>query len=179
VTSRDGWRPLVTGDSGAASHRAHPPPIWSAGRSHAIQASGVAAVLVTLVLAARDQARAESPRGSATVKACSGEREPGGKPLVDVLLADHALFHLEADLRWIDLTSARLAELAAVVNPERAPMARRLHVRGQQDKRNTLRHCWHSRARPATGRLGSTSLRRWLSGLAPLLCAAAFASQRS
>lgn len=40
--------------------------------------------------------------------------------LVDVLLADHALFHLEADLRWIDLTSARLTELAAVVNPERA-----------------------------------------------------------
>jgi DNA-binding PadR family transcriptional regulator len=35
--------------------------------------------------------------------------------LVDVLLADHALFHLEADLRWIDLTSARLTELAAVV----------------------------------------------------------------
>ena len=40
--------------------------------------------------------------------------------LVDVLLADHALFHLEADLRWIDLTSARLAELAAVVTSERA-----------------------------------------------------------
>ena len=36
-------------------------------------------------------------------------------PLVDVLLADHALFHLEADLRWIDLTSARLAELAETV----------------------------------------------------------------
>ena len=36
-------------------------------------------------------------------------------PLVDVLLADHALFHLEADLRWIDLTSARQAELAEVV----------------------------------------------------------------
>jgi len=39
-------------------------------------------------------------------------------PLVDTLLADHALFHLEADLRWIDLTSARLKELAeAVRNP--------------------------------------------------------------
>jgi DNA-binding PadR family transcriptional regulator len=37
--------------------------------------------------------------------------------LVDVLLADHALFHLEADLRWIDLTSVRLNELAeAVIN---------------------------------------------------------------
>jgi DNA-binding PadR family transcriptional regulator len=38
--------------------------------------------------------------------------------LVDVLLADHALFHLEADLRWIDTTSARLSELATLVNRE-------------------------------------------------------------
>ena len=36
-------------------------------------------------------------------------------PLVDALLADHGLFHLEADLRWIDLTSARLTELAETV----------------------------------------------------------------
>jgi DNA-binding PadR family transcriptional regulator len=40
-------------------------------------------------------------------------RRRGG--LVDALLADHALFHLEADLRWIDLTSARLSNLAEVV----------------------------------------------------------------
>jgi DNA-binding PadR family transcriptional regulator len=30
----------------------------------------------------------------------------------DALLADHALFHVEADLRWIDLTTARLSALA-------------------------------------------------------------------
>ncbi|MGA5817855.1 PadR family transcriptional regulator [Kitasatospora sp. NPDC094028] len=36
-------------------------------------------------------------------------------PLVDALLADHGLFHLEADLRWIDLTVARLDVLAAEV----------------------------------------------------------------
>ena len=35
--------------------------------------------------------------------------------LVEGLLADHALFHLDADLRWIDLTAARLAPLAAEV----------------------------------------------------------------
>ena len=34
---------------------------------------------------------------------------------VDGLLADHALFHLEADLRWIELTSARLDALAKAV----------------------------------------------------------------
>ena len=27
------------------------------------------------------------------------------------LLADYALFHLEADLRWLDLTAARVDEL--------------------------------------------------------------------
>jgi DNA-binding PadR family transcriptional regulator len=35
--------------------------------------------------------------------------------LVDALLADHGLFHLEADLRWIDITSARLSNLAEMV----------------------------------------------------------------
>jgi len=35
--------------------------------------------------------------------------------VVDRLLADHGLFHLEADLRWIDLTSARLQALAETV----------------------------------------------------------------
>ena len=32
--------------------------------------------------------------------------------LVGALLADHGLFHLEADLRWIDVTAARLSQLA-------------------------------------------------------------------
>jgi DNA-binding PadR family transcriptional regulator len=35
--------------------------------------------------------------------------------LVDALLADHGLFHLEADLRWIDTTIARLDALAEAV----------------------------------------------------------------
>jgi DNA-binding PadR family transcriptional regulator len=35
--------------------------------------------------------------------------------LVEALLADHGLFHLEADLRWIDVTSARLSSLAEMV----------------------------------------------------------------
>jgi DNA-binding PadR family transcriptional regulator len=32
--------------------------------------------------------------------------------LIGALLADHGLFHLEADLRWIDMTAARLPALA-------------------------------------------------------------------
>jgi DNA-binding PadR family transcriptional regulator len=35
--------------------------------------------------------------------------------LMDAVLADHGLFHLEADLRWIDVTSARLTALAEMV----------------------------------------------------------------
>jgi len=35
--------------------------------------------------------------------------------LVDALLADHGLFHLEADLRWIDLTEARLTSVAKAI----------------------------------------------------------------
>jgi DNA-binding PadR family transcriptional regulator len=35
--------------------------------------------------------------------------------LVDALLADHGLFHLEADLRWIDTTAARLGALTVMV----------------------------------------------------------------
>jgi hypothetical protein len=34
---------------------------------------------------------------------------------IEGLLADHALFHLEADLRWIDLTEARLQALKEMV----------------------------------------------------------------
>jgi DNA-binding PadR family transcriptional regulator len=32
--------------------------------------------------------------------------------LADQLICDHALFHLEADLRWLELTTTRLDELA-------------------------------------------------------------------
>ena len=38
-----------------------------------------------------------------------------GGGLLDVLRADYGLFHLEADLRWIDVTTARLGALAKEV----------------------------------------------------------------
>jgi hypothetical protein len=34
---------------------------------------------------------------------------------MDTLVADYGLFHLTADLSWIDATSARLSELAELV----------------------------------------------------------------
>ena len=42
-------------------------------------------------------------------------RRKQGGDLADQLICDHALFHLEADLRWLELTTARLDELAAAV----------------------------------------------------------------
>ncbi len=36
--------------------------------------------------------------------------------LMDILLADHGLYHLEADLRWMDHTAARLDMLAQEVH---------------------------------------------------------------
>jgi DNA-binding PadR family transcriptional regulator len=37
--------------------------------------------------------------------------------LADALLADYGLYHLEADLRWIDIAEGRLAALANEVRP--------------------------------------------------------------
>ena len=39
-----------------------------------------------------------------------------GDDMMDVFLADYGLFHLEADLRWIDMTAARLGALAEAVH---------------------------------------------------------------
>src|SRR4051812_10842511 len=42
----------------------------------------------------------------ARMRELTAQRRAGG--LADALVADYALFHLEADLRWIDLTASRL-----------------------------------------------------------------------
>ncbi|MEU1628704.1 PadR family transcriptional regulator [Streptomyces sp. NPDC020096] len=42
-------------------------------------------------------------------------RRKSGGDLADQLVCDHALFHLEADLRWLELTAARLDQLAKEV----------------------------------------------------------------
>jgi DNA-binding PadR family transcriptional regulator len=42
-------------------------------------------------------------------------RRKAAGDLADQLICDHALFHLEADLRWLELTAARLDELEGEV----------------------------------------------------------------
>jgi DNA-binding PadR family transcriptional regulator len=43
------------------------------------------------------------------------QRKQDNGDLATQLICDHALFHLEADLRWLDLTAARLDALAETV----------------------------------------------------------------
>jgi hypothetical protein len=42
-------------------------------------------------------------------------RRKASGDIADQLVCDHALFHLEADLRWLELTAARLDQLAEEV----------------------------------------------------------------
>jgi hypothetical protein len=44
------------------------------------------------------------------------------KSTQDVLLADYQLFHIEADLRWLDHTESRLATLADEVRDGAGPI---------------------------------------------------------
>ena len=39
-------------------------------------------------------------------------------PLATALLADYATYHLEADLRWLEMTSARIDDLRAQIRNE-------------------------------------------------------------
>lgn len=50
----------------------------------------------------------------ARMRELTAARRAGGLP--DVLLADFALFHLEADIRWLDMTEARIAQIEQQVD---------------------------------------------------------------
>lgn len=47
-------------------------------------------------------------------------RRKSSGDFIDHLICDHALFHLEADLRWLELTAARLNELGERVRARQA-----------------------------------------------------------
>jgi DNA-binding PadR family transcriptional regulator len=72
-------------------------------------------VVLSLMLGRPAEAYLDVQRAAhlARMRELTEVKQKGG--VVDVLLADHGLFHLEADLRWIDLTAARLAVLAEEV----------------------------------------------------------------
>lgn len=72
-------------------------------------------VVLALMLGRSAQAYLDTQRAAhiQRMRELTAAKRSGG--LMDVLLADHGLFHLEADLRWIDVTSARLGALAEMV----------------------------------------------------------------
>jgi hypothetical protein len=74
-----------------------------------------AKVVLALMLERDAQAYLDAQRGAhlQRMRELTEVKRSGG--LVDALLADHGLFHLEADLRWIDLTAARLDALRTEV----------------------------------------------------------------
>jgi DNA-binding PadR family transcriptional regulator len=53
----------------------------------------------------------------ARMRELTARRRAGG--IAEALVTDYALFHLEADLRWINLTGSRLAQLAEEVTDDR------------------------------------------------------------
>jgi DNA-binding PadR family transcriptional regulator len=76
--------------------------------------------VVLALLSGRDADRfldAQRAAHLARMRELTARRRAGG--LADALVSDYALFHLEADLRWIDLTASRLAQLAEEVTRDR------------------------------------------------------------
>lgn len=63
--------------------------------------------------AAEDVLDAQRAAHLKTMRELTARKQHGD--LADKLICDHALFHLEADLRWLELTTARLSELAREV----------------------------------------------------------------
>jgi DNA-binding PadR family transcriptional regulator len=72
-------------------------------------------VVLTLMLGRSAEGYLDTQRGAhlQRMRDLTELKRSGG--LVDALLADHGLFHLEADLRWIDMTAARLDALGEMV----------------------------------------------------------------
>ena len=91
--------------------------------------------------------------------------------LLQVLMCDHGLFHIEADLRWIDLTSARLIQLKAApegmsTNDTTAPI---LSARGLRHSFGIPRHCGASTSMSMQGRYSPSWVRPDPQGLSMLL----------
>jgi DNA-binding PadR family transcriptional regulator len=79
--------------------------------SAALQSNLFAKTIVALLVDDDAQVLLDAQRTEHMARMRALTREKHGATLAHVLRCDHALFHIEADLRWIDLTGARLAQL--------------------------------------------------------------------
>jgi DNA-binding PadR family transcriptional regulator len=75
-----------------------------------------AKVVLALVLGRPAKAYLDAQRAThlERMRQLADRRRQGG--MLEALMADHAMFHLEADLRWIEMTEARLGALAEMVS---------------------------------------------------------------
>lgn len=74
-----------------------------------------AKIVLALILGRSAEAYLDAQRAAhlRRMRELTAIKRSGGT--VDLLLADYGLFHLEADLRWIDTTAARLSDLREAV----------------------------------------------------------------
>ncbi len=124
---RDGWIVAIGAEAGTGPERKRY-GITPAGRarvlewiftpevpSETLQSDLFAKTIIALLLG-DDAGRLldlQRSRHMARMRELTNEKR--GASLAVVLACDHALFHIEADLRWIDLTAARLSQLQAEV----------------------------------------------------------------
>ncbi|MDY0891551.1 PadR family transcriptional regulator [Frigoribacterium sp. CFBP9030] len=85
--------------------------------SDTLQSNLFAKTVIALLVGDDAEALLDAQRAEHMTRMREHTRAKRGADLVDVLLHDHALFHIEADLRWIELTGARLGELRQTVRP--------------------------------------------------------------
>jgi DNA-binding PadR family transcriptional regulator len=77
----------------------------------------VLAVLVADEATARHYLIAQRQAHAARLRELTAVKTRPGAGLTDVLAADYAITHLSADLRWIETTLARVAELSKEIRP--------------------------------------------------------------
>nr|WP_300144286.1 PadR family transcriptional regulator [Propionicimonas sp.] len=76
-----------------------------------VQSNLFAKTVIALLIGEDAQGLLDAQRSEHIGRMRALTREKQGAALARVLTIDHVLFHIEADLRWIDLTAARLTEL--------------------------------------------------------------------
>jgi DNA-binding PadR family transcriptional regulator len=79
--------------------------------SEALQSNLFAKTIVALLVDDDAERLLDTQRAEHMARMRALTREKQGADLMHVLRCDHALFHIEADLRWMELTGARLAQL--------------------------------------------------------------------
>lgn len=125
--SRNGWAEMVGEEAGSGPDRKRY-GITSAGRgrvqewmftpevpSETLQSNLFAKTIIALLLGDPAGRVLDLQRAQHTAQMRELTREKKGAALETVLTCDYALFHIEADLRWIDLTVSRLSQLRAAV----------------------------------------------------------------